>query len=149
MRAHQQDTLRLLSTRHINFGASLPPPRPRCLHRQQARKAFFVFLWACTTASCTTPLINCFPCFPSKSIGPTNYCIGSLPPPYVGVTVIIPFFNDTVSFLSLAWRLQDAAYVHGKEKVISRSFNLVAGRYLPRLSRALLQNGQAYFLCVK
>ena len=108
---------------------------------------FFAFLWVCTTASRTTPLSTAF-FAPWSNIGPTNYCIGGSTPPYVGATVIVPFVNDTVLFLSLAWRLQDAAYIPEQEKAMSRGFSVVAGRYLPRMSRALLQNGQAYFLCV-
>ncbi len=110
-------------------------------------KHFFAFLWVCTVASCTTPLITAIST-PWSTIGTTKYCTGGSTPPYVGATVIVPFVNDTVLFLSLAWRLQDAAYIPEKEKAIPRGFSVVVGRYLPRLSRALLQNGQAYFMCV-
>lgn len=106
---------------------------------------FFVFLWACSAASCTTPFITAF-FTPFVNIGPTSYCIGSSPPAYVGASVIVPFVNDTVLFLSLAWRLLDTAYIPERETVMFRGVNVVAGRYLPRLSRALFQNGQAYFL---
>ena len=106
---------------------------------------FFVFLWACSAASCTTPVITAFST-PFVNIGPTNYCIGSTPPAYVGASVIVPFINDTVLFLSLAWRLQEGVYIPERETAVFKGVNVVAGRYLPCLSRALFQNGQAYFL---
>lgn len=105
---------------------------------------FFYAMWISAVGSSSTPVIAAFTVAPYLNIGPTKYCIGTMIPKYVGASAIIPLVNDTLLFLALAWRLQQSAYVENQE---DRDFKaVVTGKHLTRLSRALFQNGQAYFL---
>ena len=101
-------------------------------------------MWLAAVGSSVTPIIAAFTVAPYFNIGPTNYCIGTIIPKYVGASAIVPLVNDTLLFLALAWRLQQSDYVENEEE---RNFKtVVTGKHLTRLSRAIFQNGQAYFL---
>ncbi len=105
---------------------------------------FFYAMWLTAVGSTATPVIAAFTVASFFNIGPTKYCIGSVIPKYVGASAIVPLVNDTLLFLALAWRLQQSTYVESREE---RDFKaVVTGKHLTRLSRAIFQNGQAYFL---
>ncbi|KAF9553161.1 hypothetical protein CPC08DRAFT_767748 [Agrocybe pediades] len=80
------------------------------------------------------------------NIGSTDYCINSGLEPYVSAACIVPFVNDTLVFCATSWRLWKNAYVtqsiHNNVKV------MVFGHHLPSFSRALLKDGQAYYLTI-
>jgi hypothetical protein len=64
--------------------------------------------------------------------------------PFVASTTIIPVINDTLVFLAITWRLSRNSYTRLTLKDGFRF--IVFGDYLPVFSRALLQDGQAYYL---
>lgn len=78
-------------------------------------------------------------------IGPTKYCItnGSLPL-YDAAAAVVPLVNDTVLFGALALRMLRSSYNERTLKGDIRA--MVFGDHIPLVSRALLQNGQTYFL---
>ncbi|KAF5329254.1 hypothetical protein D9619_009376 [Psilocybe cf. subviscida] len=102
---------------------------------------FFTFLWLCTIASSLMPVFSTT----YTSIGSTEYCItnGSLPL-YDTEAAVVPLVNDSVLFGALALRMLRSSYQERTLKGDIRA--MVFGDHIPLFSRALLQNGQAYFL---
>jgi len=81
-------------------------------------------------------------------IGPTNYCIFVIDvrSPFILASVVIPFINDTLGFCAVTWRLTMNSQINPTFKSSFKS--MAFGHYLPIFSRALLQDGQIYFLWV-
>ncbi|KAF5329597.1 hypothetical protein D9619_009380 [Psilocybe cf. subviscida] len=102
---------------------------------------FFTFLWLCTIASSLIPVFTTT----YMAIGSTKYCIcyGALPL-YSTATAVVPLVNDSVLFGALALRMLRSSYQERTLKGDIRA--MVFGDHIPLVSRALLQNGQAYFL---
>ena len=83
------------------------------------------------------------------SIRLTNNCPDVYVRPYAAATGIIPLANDTLVFLAIAWRLMKNANADKKNNLnpIKTGFKILAfGDYLLPLSKAVLQDGQAYYL---
>ena len=78
-------------------------------------------------------------------IGPTNYCFSrSHLSPAISAATIVPLINDVLGFCAVTWRLTQNAQI---EPTFTTSFKvMVLGHYLPAFSRALLKDGQIYFL---
>lgn len=103
---------------------------------------FFTFMWLAVVAGCLSPISG----VAGMNIGPTKYCIIASVQPYIATAAIIPLVNDTLVFLAISWRLMQNAHV---DQNIKTGFRIFAfGEYMPGLSRALLQDGQAYYLYV-
>jgi len=103
---------------------------------------FFTFMWLAVVAGCLSPISG----VAGMNIGPTKYCIIASVQPYIATAAIIPLVNDTLVFLAISWRLMQNAHVDQDLKTGFRIFAF--GEYMPGLSRALLQDGQAYYLYV-
>ncbi|KAJ3575405.1 hypothetical protein NP233_g1117 [Leucocoprinus birnbaumii] len=73
----------------------------------------------------------------------TLYCIDSQPQHYVLAAGIIPVIFDTFVFLAISYKI---AVSHSTLDVKISWGTLVSGKALPRLSRAILQGGQQYYL---
>jgi len=66
--------------------------------------------------------------------------------PYVASASIVMLVNDTLVFLAITWKLMGNARI---DSSIRTGFRILAfGEYMPALSKALLQDGQAYYLYV-
>ena len=78
-------------------------------------------------------------------IGPTNYCLSvNHRTPAISAAAIIPLINDVLSFCAVTWRLAQNAQV---DPTFRTGFKvMIFGHYLPVFSKALLQDGQIYFL---
>jgi len=102
--------------------------------------AFFSFMWLAVLAGGLTPIWGVV----GASIGPTNYCVLANIELYVTSGAIIPLINDTLVFLAITWKLMGHAHVNNS---ICTGFRIFAfGEYMPALSKALLQDGQVYYL---
>ena len=78
-------------------------------------------------------------------IEPTNYCLPAIVSgSRISASAIIPFVNDVLGFFAVTWRLAKNSQVDPTLKTNVKT--MIFGHYLPRFSRALLQNGQIYFL---
>jgi len=102
----------------------------------------FAIMWLGVVAVC----INATQEGGAGEIGPTNYClpVGDVRGPSVSASAIIPFINDVLGFCAVTWRLTQNSQVN---PTLKSSFKAMAfGHYLPTFSRALLQDGQTYFL---
>ncbi|KAF9568706.1 hypothetical protein CPC08DRAFT_352419 [Agrocybe pediades] len=101
---------------------------------------FFAFMWLAVLAGSLTPTVG----ITATRIGPTDYCVNLGLAPYVSTACIVPFVNDTFTFLATSWKLWQNAHVpqsiHNNVKV------MVFGHHLPAFSKALLKDGQAYYL---
>ncbi|KIJ41531.1 hypothetical protein M422DRAFT_31730 [Sphaerobolus stellatus SS14] len=101
--------------------------------------AFFV-LWLCVVAGSLTVAFA----VTGINIGPTNYCLNASLQPYAAAGGIVPLVHDTCVFLAISWKLYKNAYVDLNLKTGVRT--VLYGEYLPIFSKALLQDGQLYYL---
>ena len=79
-------------------------------------------------------------------VGPTQFCVTSDVKPFAAAAFFIPLINDTLVFLAMTWRLSRNSYACRTLEHDVRVF--VFGDYLPMFSKAMLQDGQAYYLLV-
>jgi hypothetical protein len=104
--------------------------------------AFFAGLWLAVVAGSLVFVVG----VSTVNIGPTKYCMSGGVKPYAAATAAIPLINDTLVFLAITWRLSCNSYaLHTLQHGIR---TLVFGDYLPMFSKAMLQDGQAYYLLV-
>lgn len=104
--------------------------------------ALFATLWLAVLASCLTFVIGVL----VQNPGYQKLCVAKTLKRYTAAVTIVPLINDTLVFISITWRLCSNSYAGSTFK---DGFNLVVfGDYLPRFSKALLQDGQAYYLLV-
>ena len=100
----------------------------------------FSILWLSTFAS-----------FPSvfaikaHSIGPTSYCIINAAPHLVSLSFIVTAVFDTLVFLAITLKIIFDSHLEGWKPCIGLFFK---GKNVGRISRALLQTGQAYYLWI-
>ena len=107
--------------------------------------AFFAGLWLAVLGGCLALIIDVFEPIPVDSASNTTaICYYSGANPFVAAITIIPLINDTLVFLAISWRLSRNSYEPYTLKSGIRF--LIFGDYLPVFSKALLQNGQAYYL---
>ncbi|KAF8898046.1 hypothetical protein CPB84DRAFT_1681667 [Gymnopilus junonius] len=102
--------------------------------------AFFAFMWLAVVAGCITVTQG----VTGANIGTTDYCLNVSLEGYVSAAAIVPLVNDTLVFLAITFRLM--ANAHRDYNLKDGMRTLVYGDYLPSFSRALLQDGQAYYL---
>ncbi|KAJ3506390.1 hypothetical protein NLJ89_g6895 [Agrocybe chaxingu] len=101
---------------------------------------FFSLSWLAVVGGCLTPTQG----ISGSNIGNTAYCINSRLEPYVSAAVIIPFVNDTLVFIATTVRLMQNTYVDASIK--NGVQVMIFGKYLSTFSKAVLQDGQAYYL---
>jgi len=73
----------------------------------------------------------------------TGYCINGGVAHYVSATVFMTLAYDTMVFLAISYKV---ATEHGKPGRPVNLKSLITGEAFPRLSRAILQGGQQYYL---
>lgn len=110
------------------------------------RDPWIIFLFACLClavfGACVTPIIGVF----TGNIGPTSYCMTVEVKPYTAAAVVVPLINDTLIFIAITWRLHSNS---SARRTINDGVRvLVFGNYLPAFSKAMLQDGQVYYLWV-
>ncbi|KAF7349071.1 hypothetical protein MVEN_01429000 [Mycena venus] len=104
--------------------------------------AFFFCLWlSVVAAAIALPTSE-----KAGTIGPTAYCMILDSKPYGIAMGITPVIHDTVLFLAISWRLFGNSYVDHGLKGNLRAF--FTGEYLPQFSKAVLKDGQLYYLCI-
>ncbi|KAF7289027.1 hypothetical protein HMN09_01350600 [Mycena chlorophos] len=110
--------------------------RARAIFNRNPWLNVFLFsLWLSVAGTCATAPTAIH----AITIGPTPYCINTGVKSYVGSTAITPLLHDTSIFLAISWRL----YMNSHSRDV-RTF--VTGKSLPSFSRALLKDGQLYYL---
>ncbi|KAF5327556.1 hypothetical protein D9619_004285 [Psilocybe cf. subviscida] len=104
----------------------------------------FTVLWLATLASSLTPVINSVNTNIHYGELIIQYCLSGPVPPYTAATVIVPLVNDSILFGALVYRIMTSFHDDTSNK--SKVKCIVLGHHLPNLARAMLYNGQAYFL---
>ncbi|KAF8166297.1 hypothetical protein K438DRAFT_1984341 [Mycena galopus ATCC 62051] len=74
------------------------------------------------------------------NIGLTDYCATVAAKPFIASVTIAPLINDTIIFVAISWRLYRNAHVSRGVR------NFLTGQSLPHFSKAILQDGQLYYL---
>ncbi|RDB25753.1 hypothetical protein Hypma_006259 [Hypsizygus marmoreus] len=102
--------------------------------------AFFFVLWlAVLGGSATVATVG-----GSSPLGPTKYCLPKPTKMYISASPITLAVHDTLVFAAISWRILSHSWLDPNMKPALKAF--VTGRYLPAFSRALLQDGQVYYL---
>jgi len=101
---------------------------------------FFFVMWLCVVGSSITPIFGVY----GGYIGNTKYCLISHQETYVVASAIVSFMNDTLVFLATSWKL--LKHSHAEKSIKNGIRVMLLGRYLPAFSKAVLQDGQAYYL---
>ncbi|KZT12693.1 uncharacterized protein LAESUDRAFT_668555 [Laetiporus sulphureus 93-53] len=103
-------------------------------------QAFFFVVWLSVVAGSFTII----EAVKATNIGPTPYCLNASLKAYVSAAGITPLIHDTLVFLAISFRLVMNA--HGDDRLTTRVRTFWSGKYLPAISKALLQDGQAYYI---
>ncbi|KIK54011.1 hypothetical protein GYMLUDRAFT_264861 [Collybiopsis luxurians FD-317 M1] len=114
--------------------------RARAIYRSQKYMvALFAFLWVSVLAACLTIPFGTS----ALNIGDTPYCINIFFKGFTAASVIVPTIYDTVIFLAISYKLMS----NSRSLAPDQSFrDRILGTNLPGFSRAMLQNGQKYYL---
>ncbi|PPQ65077.1 hypothetical protein CVT24_003031 [Panaeolus cyanescens] len=115
--------------------------------RQKLFSITFGFLWTIVLASCLTFVFGTS----ASNIGATQYCIISRLEDYVASSAIIPLIYDTLVFGAITWRLTLDTHVgfdhlQAQGSPNTKLTDIVSGKFLPAFTRAILQDGQVYYL---
>ncbi|RDB22909.1 hypothetical protein Hypma_009716 [Hypsizygus marmoreus] len=117
--------------------------RARAIYnRSKYAIAFFVALWLGVLGSSLTAATM----GGAVSIGPTRYCQPLPLKAYIGAAPIMFAVFDTCVFLAISWRLLMDAWPDPSKQPQPKLRGIVLGKYLPEFSRALLRDGQVYYL---
>lgn len=108
--------------------------------------AVFAGLWLAVLGGSLAFIIDVFDAPKPAPHAHIMFCIKENINPFVAASTIIPLINDTLVFLAITWRLSRSSYARHTLKNGLRT--LVLGDYLPVFSKALLQDGQAYYLTI-
>jgi hypothetical protein len=114
--------------------------RARAIYNRNTILVFFLFLmWLSVLGTAAiVPIIAT-----TANIGTTDYCIDVAVKSYASAATITPLVHDTIIFLAISLRL------FGNSHVTRRNFKaFVTGEYLPQFSKAILKDGQLYYLYV-
>ena len=77
------------------------------------------------------------------TIGPTSFCILNTSHKYSGIVFILLAVFDTVVFLAIAWRVLSIALARAQYSWFEA---FTGGKGMGKVSKALLQTGQLYYL---
>ncbi|KAF5329252.1 hypothetical protein D9619_009370 [Psilocybe cf. subviscida] len=104
---------------------------------------FFSILWLVTVANVIFAVVV----ISGTTVESTTFCVPVISAG-VGVSLIgVHMLNDTLLFAALVWRILRTSSKELDESRLKDSIKTVLfGDYVPRLAKALLQNGQQYFL---
>ncbi|KAF9043101.1 hypothetical protein BJ165DRAFT_1348359 [Panaeolus papilionaceus] len=103
---------------------------------------FFSISWLSVVAGCLTPVFG----VRGSNIGITKYCINSSVEKYVAAAALAPFINDTLVFLATTYRLMQNS--HADDGLKNKAKVAFFGHKLPVFSKAVLQDGQAYYITI-
>lgn len=82
----------------------------------------------------------------SSPLGPTPFCYPKPTKSYISSSPITLAISDTFVFLAISWHLLANSWFCIERRPSLK--DIVLGKYLPAFSRALLQDGQVYYLWV-
>ncbi|PPQ94182.1 hypothetical protein CVT25_003819 [Psilocybe cyanescens] len=106
--------------------------------------SFFGLMWLAVVASFMATMQGLDALLESNESGSLTYCATRRISRYVALNFVMPLVHDTLVFLAISWRLTTNSIQHSNVKNGVRA--MVFGDYMPAFSRALLQDGQMYYL---
>lgn len=101
----------------------------------------FFLLWLAVLGGSLTSVLS----LSGVHIGNTKYCVFSNFKSYRSAANITLAAFDTCVFIAITWHLSNSQYSIKNDDSILKKFDLL-GRYLPAFSRALLHDGQKYYM---
>ncbi|KAF9241313.1 hypothetical protein BU15DRAFT_73440 [Melanogaster broomeanus] len=101
---------------------------------------FFTFLWFAGFGTSFLPLIG--PLHDNYEIADTKHCTGTGAADYQSAAFIVPGLFDTLVFLAVTYKI----LVSHRTSTPRTWMAFWRGEALPRLSRAILQGGQQYYM---
>ncbi|KDR73856.1 hypothetical protein GALMADRAFT_71553 [Galerina marginata CBS 339.88] len=115
--------------------------RVTALYNNKYVSAFFFVLWLGLLGGTATDIVG----IDGYNIGPTRHCSGGTLKPIVSSIAFGVLVNDSLIFVAISFRLMQIAQPEEmKLKEVLKA--VVFGNNLPAFSRALLRDGQAYYL---
>ncbi|KAF5374020.1 hypothetical protein D9757_010063 [Collybiopsis confluens] len=102
--------------------------------------ALFAFLWLASFGAAFTIPLASLP--DTMNIGNTAYCGALQTENSAMAAVVVPAIYDTIVFLAISYKLMSYSGFAGNRTIRSR----ILGQDLPEVSRALLRDGQKYYL---
>lgn len=99
-------------------------------------------MWLCVLGGCIGSVVG----VGGYNIGPTKHCLSGTLKPFVSVAGLIPFVNDSLILIAISFRLMQITMPEMEIKDFIEG--IIFGRNLPAFTRALLRDGQAYYLYV-
>ncbi|PPQ87208.1 hypothetical protein CVT25_014181, partial [Psilocybe cyanescens] len=106
--------------------------------------SFFGLMWLAVVASFIVTMQGLEAHLESNEYGSLTYCATRSISRYIALDFVMPLVHDTLVFLAISWRLTTNSIQHSNVKNGVRA--MVFGDYMPAFSRALLQDGQMYYL---
>ncbi|KAJ7882882.1 hypothetical protein B0H13DRAFT_1629275, partial [Mycena leptocephala] len=117
--------------------------RARAIFNRNTYLVLFFVLWLSVAASAAA--------IPTAvgaiKIGRTKFCLNASARSYTGAPGITQIIHDTTIFLVISWRLVQALHTDHGFRQNFRAF--MTGQYLPDFSRAVLKDGQFYYLSLR
>ena len=106
---------------------------------------FFAFMWVAVLGGCLAFICEVFLTVKvNPALKTTAICFNAAISPFIAAATIIPMINDTLIFIAVTWRLSRNSY--DPDTIGNGVRTLIFGDYLPVFSKALLHDGQAYYL---
>jgi len=103
-------------------------------------QGIFLFLWVCVVGTAVTVPVG----ISGAHIGPTMQCVNTRVADYTEATAIMALINDSAIFAAVTYRILKWTLADQSLKTHVNAF--FGYRGLSRLSRALLEGGQHYYL---
>ncbi|KAH9476102.1 hypothetical protein JR316_0011672 [Psilocybe cubensis] len=124
--------------------------RVRAIYEASPRvTAFFALSWL-AVLGCFIFTLQGLEAYPeSNPSGTLVYCATGRISPYIALDFVMPLVHDTLVFLAISWRLATNTLYNNanRDSIIKQGVRaMVFGHYMPAFSRALLQDGQIYYL---
>ena len=103
--------------------------------------AFFFTLWLGVLGGSVASVIG----VTGYNIGPTKHCLSGSLKPFVSMSAVVQLVNDSLTFVAISLRLMQIGI--SEEPCMKDMFKIVIlGKDLPAFTRALLRDGQVYYL---
>ncbi|KAF8189564.1 hypothetical protein K438DRAFT_1676795 [Mycena galopus ATCC 62051] len=147
----------VLARKFYEVGCAISVPANSLLIFLRARAIFndnralvlcFFALWLTVAGTAIMPAIPGM--IKAANIGPTKYCTTAGDKSYTGVFTIAPPIHDTVIFVAISWRMFHNSHLIGGSRTDRGLGGVIkaamTGEYLPQFSRAVLMDGQLYYL---
>ncbi|KAF8965461.1 hypothetical protein BDZ97DRAFT_1998710 [Flammula alnicola] len=102
---------------------------------------FFFLMWLAVVGGSATAIFG----VSGLNIGTTKYCINGKLEPYVSAGAIVPMVYDSFVFVAISWRLMQLSTT--EDPTLKEGAKvMIFGHNLSAFPKAMLQDGQAYYL---